>query len=131
MVQLRRMVPVHTHHVAGEQVTEPVIDEPWFEQGVTYHSLNKPGECVHVYSNWQTMNGARYAAGVWVLGPRSGDSWSRTERDDIFHAYEKVEANPWGTDNQTSTLPTPMDQGTRHRHPWCKCGCSPPKTPKP
>lgn len=109
---------------------EPNRLEPWFEQGVTYHSLNKPGECVHVYSNWQTMNGARYAAGVWVLGPRTGESWSRTERDDIFHAYEKVEANPWGTDNQTST---PTEQTEVATAWWLgqPCICHPKKPPLP
>lgn len=103
-------------------------DDPWFRRGNTYRSLNKPGECVHVYSDWQTLDGTRYAAGVWVLGPRTGDSWSRTDRDDIFHAYEKVEATPWGTDNQESTLPTPMELGTEVRPQpvlGCKCGCNP------
>lgn len=65
----------------------------WFEQYKTYESLNKPGEIVTVEQTWASA-GVDYAAGQWVLGPRTGESWSRRDVDDIFDRYEEV--NPHG-----------------------------------
>lgn len=87
------------------------MSSEWFAEGGIYASLHKYGEVVQVYSTWHDDDWGRFAAGVWVLGPRTGDSWARHDRGDIFHAYEKVEANPWGTDNQTTSQTSQTSKG--------------------
>lgn len=120
------MVPVHGDQLAGDQVSSE-----WFAEGGIYASLNKPGEVVVVTAAWRTLDGNRYASGTWIEGPRTGGSWTRIDRDDIYDAYEKVVAIQWRTANQTSTRPTPTDEETEVRPGpvrGCKCGCNPPKT---
>lgn len=65
----------------------------WFEAERNYASLNKPGEVVAVKATWG-MGPTRYAGGMWIKGPRYGESWSRCNYSEewagIFNQYEET-----------------------------------------